>query len=128
MYPKEFRYTNDHEWILVEDGTGTVGITDHAQDELGDVVYVELPEVGTKLEAGAVMGTIESVKAVADLFAPVSGEVTAVNEALEDEPELVNSSPHEAGWMVKLALSDPGELEKLMTAEAYEEYLQESDH
>jgi glycine cleavage system H protein len=119
MYPAELKYTKDHEWIRLEGETGTVGITDFAQQQLGDVVYVELPEVGAKLSAGESFGTIESVKAVSELYAPVSGEVTEVNTSLREAPERVNSKPHEA-WMVKLRLSDPGETTGLLDATAYQ--------
>jgi glycine cleavage system H protein len=119
MYPTDLKYTNEHEWVRIEGGTGSVGITDFAQQQLGDVVYVELPEVGTEVAAGQVFGTIESVKAVSELFAPVSGEVTAVNTELKDHPERVNSKPHES-WMVKIKLSNPGDAAKLMDAASYE--------
>lgn len=129
MYPEEFRYTKDHEWIKLENEIGIVGITQHAQEELGDVVFVELPEVDTEVKAGEPMGTIESVKAVADLFAPMSGKIIEVNEALVEEPELVNTSPHERGWMVKLQITAPEEQNELMDSKAYEEYCQqESEH
>jgi glycine cleavage system H protein len=121
-YPTNLNYTKEHEWIAVAAGVGTVGITDFAQQQLGDVVYVELPEVGATLTAGQVFGTIESVKAVSELFAPVSGEVIEVNTALKDRPDEVNSNPHEA-WMVKVRLSDAAELEGLMDAPAYEALL-----
>ena len=118
-YPAHLKYTKEHEWIRVDGDTGTIGITDFAQQQLGDVVYVELPDVGTTLTAGQVFGTIESVKAVSELFAPVSGEVVETNGALKDRPDQVNSQPHDA-WMVKVKLSDSGELASLMDAAAYE--------
>jgi len=121
-YPTDLKYTKEHEWIRLEGETGTVGITDFAQQQLGDVVYVELPEVGATLTAGQVFGTIESVKAVSELFAPVSGEVVEVNASLKDRPEDVNGKPHEA-WMVKVKLSSPGEAGALMDAAAYEALL-----
>jgi glycine cleavage system H protein len=121
-YPTHLKYTKEHEWIVLDGGVGTVGITDFAQQQLGDVVYVELPEVGATLAAGQVFGTIESVKAVSELFAPVSGAVTEVNTAWKDRPDEVNSKPHDA-WMVKVRLSNPGELEGLMDASAYEALL-----
>lgn len=124
-YPDSYRYTEEHEWISVDAEIGTVGITDHAQDELGDVVFVELPEVGSRVQAGATFGTIESVKAVSDLYAPVSGEVTEVNDELVDRPEVVNDDPHGAAWMVKIKLDDPGQVEGLMTAAAYQGHIQE---
>jgi glycine cleavage system H protein len=104
MYPDDLKYTKDHEWIRLEDGTGVVGITDFAQKQLGDVVYVDLPEVGTTVEAGQPFGTIESVKAVSELFSPVSGEIVEVNTSLRDKPEAVNQQPHET-WMVKIRMS-----------------------
>jgi glycine cleavage system H protein len=125
MYPTDYRYTKDHEWIKVDGETGTVGITDYAQHELGDVVFVELPKMGTKLKAGQSLGTVESVKAVSEIYAPVSGEVTAVNSALSDAPEKINSDPHGAAWMVKVKLADKKELNALMDATAYEAYIAE---
>jgi len=120
--PSDLKYASTHEWARNEgDGTVTVGITDHAQDSLGDVVYVELPEVGTVVVAGDEAGVVESVKAASDIYAPVSGEVIAVNEALEDTPETVNDSPYEDGWFYKLKMSDPGELDNMMEADAYAE-------
>jgi glycine cleavage system H protein len=123
MYPKEYRYTTKHEWIQVDGDTGVVGITFHAQEQLGDVVYVELPKAGAKLQAMQSFGTVESVKAVSDLYAPMSGEVSAVNDALLDAPETLNQDPHKQGWLVRLKLSNKSELEKLLTAEQYEELL-----
>jgi glycine cleavage system H protein len=123
MYPKEYRYTKEHEWIHVEGDIGRVGITLHAQEQLGDVVYVELPKAGSKLQAMQSFGTVESVKAVSDLYAPMSGEVTEVNGSLIDTPETLNSDPHKDGWLLRLKLSDKNELEKLMTAEQYEQFL-----
>jgi glycine cleavage system H protein len=125
MYPKEFRYTKDHEWIRVDGEVGVVGITEFAQSELGDVVFVELPEVGDQFDAGAEVGTIESVKAVSSLYSPVSGEIVEVNEALADKPELVNEDPHGDGWMMKVKLGDAGQVEELMSAEQYEEHAAE---
>jgi glycine cleavage system H protein len=119
MYPADRKYTKDHEWIHVEGDTGSVGITDYAQQQLGDVVYVEVPEVGTTLTAGQAFGTIESVKAVSELFAPVSGEVTEVNGSLKDHPEHVNEKPHDT-WILKVRLSDPGEAGTLLDAAAYQ--------
>jgi glycine cleavage system H protein len=118
-YPTDLNYTKEHEWIRIDGGTGAVGITDFAQQQLGDVVYVELPEVGATVAQGQVFGTIESVKAVSELFAPVSGEVLEVNAGLKDRPEHVNSQPHDT-WMVKLKLTNTGELAELMDAAAYE--------
>jgi glycine cleavage system H protein len=118
-YPTNLKYTKEHEWIRLDGGTGSVGITDFAQQQLGDVVYVELPDVGAEMTAGQVFGTIESVKAVSELFAPVSGEVVEINSALKDKPEDVNSKPHEA-WMVKVKLANSGETASLLDAAAYE--------
>jgi len=118
-YPADLKYTKEHEWIRVEGDTGVIGITDFAQQQLGDVVYVELPEVGATLTKGQAFGTIESVKAVSELFAPLSGTVTAVNSELKDRPDSVNSAPHDA-WMIKLTLSDPAEAGSLLDAAAYE--------
>ncbi len=126
--PTELKYAASHEWArLEEDGTVTVGITDHAQDALGDVVFVELPEVGSTLAAGDEAGVVESVKAASDIYAPIGGEVVAVNGQLEDEPETVNSSPYEDGWFFRLQPSDAGELGKLLSAEQYLEACAEDD-
>ncbi|OHB29915.1 MAG: glycine cleavage system protein H [Desulfuromonadaceae bacterium GWC2_58_13] len=126
-FPEELKYTEEHEWVLIEDGVATVGITDFAQDALGDVVFVELPEVGTVLEAGKSFGVVESVKAVSDVYAPVSGEVIEINEELPDTPELVNTSPYEDGWMVKIKLADNVELDDLMDADAYQEFVEDEE-
>ena len=122
-YPSDLKYTKEHEWIRVEGTTGVIGITDFAQQQLGDVVYVELPEIGSKMTAGQVFGTIESVKAVSELFAPVSGEVTETNGSLKDRPDHVNSKPHET-WMVKVKISNSGEVASLLDAGAYEKLIQ----
>lgn len=120
--PAELKYTSEHEWVsaLSADGTVRVGITDHAQDALGDVVYLDLPQEGDSLEANAVFGEVESTKSVSDLFAPLTGEVVAVNSALEDSPELVNSDPYGEGWILELRPEDPVAIEGLLTAEAYQ--------
>ncbi len=118
----ETRYTGDHEWVRVESDTATVGITNYAQEQLGDVVFVDLPEAGTNLEKGAEAATVESVKAASEVYAAVSGEVIEVNEALTDEPGLVNSAPEADGWFFKLKLSDPAELDELMDAAAYKDH------
>lgn len=123
-YPTKYRYTREHEWIEANGHAGTVGITDHAQDSLGDIVFVELPKVGDKVERGKVFGSVESVKAVSDLYSPASGTVTAVNEELTTAPEKINADAH-AAWIMKIELSDPGEVESLLTADAYEEYVKE---
>ena len=124
--PSELKYASSHEWArLEEDGTVTVGITDHAQDALGDVVFVELPEVGATLAAGDEAGVVESVKAASDIYAPVGGEVLAVNEQLEDEPEMVNADPYNDGWFFKLRPGDTDELDGLMSAEDYRQHCEE---
>ena len=123
MYPENFRYTKEHEWVHVEGDTASVGITDHAQHELGDIVYVDLPKVGAHLEKGKTLGSVESVKAVSDVYAPVSGEVTEINSTLADAPEKLNEDPHGAAWLVKLKLSDPAEVQNLMTAAEYQTYV-----
>jgi glycine cleavage system H protein len=125
MYSEANLYTKDHEWILVQENVGTIGITDYAQHELGDVVYVDLPEVGDTFEANEPFGSVESVKAVSEIFSPVSGEIVEVNTKLEASPELINQSPHEQAWMIKIRLTNPGELKELLSAQAYVEYLQE---
>ncbi len=117
--PAELRYAASHEWIKVEGTTGVVGISDHAQSELSDVVYVELPKVGAKVNAGAVVATIESVKAASDIYSPASGEITEVNSELSKKPELVNQDPYGAAWLFKIALSAPGEVQKLQDAASY---------
>ncbi|MGD0100936.1 MAG: glycine cleavage system protein GcvH [Acidobacteriota bacterium] len=125
MYPEDYVYSKDHEWISVQKNVGTIGITDYAQHELGDVVYVDLPEVGDTFEAGDPFGSVESVKAVSEVFCPISGEVIEVNSKLEDSPELINQSPHQNAWMIKVRLTNPEEIKELLSAEEYEEYLQE---
>jgi len=127
MYPGDFYYTKDHEWIQVKGQEAVVGITDFAQKQLGDVVYVQLPEVGAKLSSHQAMGTIESVKAVSDVFSPVSGEVSAVNTNLASAPEMVNQDPHGQGWIIKLKLANPKELEALMKAGDYEKFVEGLD-
>lgn len=123
-YPAGYRYTKEHEWISVEGTAGTVGITDYAQSSLGDIVFVELPKVGDAVEAGKIFGSVESVKAVSDLYSPVSGTVTAINEELKDKPEKVNEDAN-ATWMLKLELKDAAELDSLLSAEAYEKFVSE---
>lgn len=127
MYPADFRYTKDHEWIQVTGATGTVGITDYAQHALGDVVFVELPKTGIKVKAGDVLGTVESVKAVSEVFSPLAGEVTEVNSALANAPEKINQDPHGTAWLVKLKLDDPKAAASLMDAKAYTAYVAEKE-
>ena len=122
--PPDLRYTKEHEWVRVADGIGTVGITDYAQDQLGDVVYVDLPSPGKQLSQLAVFGEIESVKAVSELYAPVSGEVVESNGALADKPELINESPYSEGWIMKLRLTEESEVENLLTADQYSDYIE----
>ncbi|MDT7603639.1 MAG: glycine cleavage system protein [Acidobacteriota bacterium] len=121
--PEDLHYSKDHEWVRVEGDAGTIGITDHAQHSLGDVVYVELPKVGDSFGAHEAFGSVESVKAVSELFSPVGGEVTGVNETLQDEPEKVNTDPYGAAWMIKVRIKDSGEVDKLMNAAEYEDYV-----
>lgn len=123
MYPENFRYTKEHEWILIEGDTGTIGITDHAQSELGDIVYVDLPKVGSNLSEGATMGSVESVKAVSDIYSPISGEVMEINESLSSTPEKLNADPHGEAWLVKIKLSNPSEVAKLLSAADYQTYI-----
>ena len=123
MYPDNFRYTKEHEWVLADGDTATVGITDHAQQELGDIVYVDLPKVGTKVDAGKSLGSVESVKAVSDIYSPVSGEIVEINESLADAPEQLNTDPHGRAWLVKIRLGSPEEISHLMTAADYQSYI-----
>lgn len=122
------KYTADHEWLQVEGDIATVGITDHAQDAMGDLVYVELPEVGDEVKAADEAGVVESVKAASDIYAPVTGEIVAINEELNDSPEVVNKDPYGEGWMFKIKLADPAELDDLLTAEAYQEQCDAEAH
>jgi glycine cleavage system H protein len=128
MYPTDYRYTNEHEWVRVEDDIAVLGVTDFAQKELGEVVFVELPEVGHVYDAGDEIGTIESVKAVAEIYTPLAGEVVEVNEALKDDPELVNEDPHADGWLVKIKFSASSDFDDLMDAEAYAEFAEQGKH
>ena len=123
MYPANFHYTKEHEWVRVEGDVGVVGITDHAQKELGDIVYVDLPKPGTQLDQGKTLGSVESVKAVSDIYAPVSGEVVEVNALLSTAPEKLNEDPHGDAWLVKLKLSAPDEIKRLLSAEDYQNYV-----
>jgi glycine cleavage system H protein len=123
MYPANFHYTKEHEWVRVEGGIGVVGITDHAQQELGDIVYVDLPKPGTHLDQGKTLGSVESVKAVSDIYAPVSGEVVEINPLLSTAPEKLNEDPHGDAWLVKIKLSAPDEIKRLLSAEDYQNYV-----
>ncbi len=123
MDPENLRYTKEHEWVRVEGDTGIIGITSHAQSELGDIVYVDLPKAGAVVQQGKTIGSVESVKAVSDIFTPVSGEVLEVNGLLTDSPETLNKDPYGAGWLVKIKLSDPGESAKLLTAAEYQAFV-----
>jgi len=122
-YPEQFRYTKEHEWVGQDGSMATVGITDHAQKELGDIVYVELPKVGAHVEQGKTLGSVESVKAVSDIYAPVSGEVVEINESLAEAPEKINADPHGEAWLVKIRLSAPDEVGALLSAADYEGYI-----
>jgi glycine cleavage system H protein len=124
-FPEELKYTEEHEWVMVEEELAVIGITDFAQDALGDVVFVELPEVGTVLEAGKAFGVVESVKAVSDIYAPVSGVVEEINDDLVDAPEIINTSPYEDGWMIKIRMNDVADADALMDAEAYQALIAE---
>jgi glycine cleavage system H protein len=124
-YPKQFRYTKEHEWVDAKGDLATIGITDYAQHELGDVVFVELPKPGAKIEAGKSFGTVESVKAVSEIYAPATGEVVEANAALHDTPEKINTDPHGAAWLIKVRLANPADVAKLMDATAYEAYVAE---
>ncbi|MEO7650668.1 MAG: glycine cleavage system protein GcvH [Bryobacteraceae bacterium] len=124
IYPDDFRYTKEHEWVKAEGVAATIGITDHAQEELGDIVYVDLPKVGATVEQGKSLGSVESVKAVSDIYSPVSGEVTGINESLAAAPEQLNADPHGAAWLVKVRLTNPGEIVQLMSAADYQTYIQ----
>ena len=122
-YPEDFRYTKEHEWVKMEADTGLVGITDHAQKELGDIVYVDLPKLGARVEKGKSLGSVESVKAVSDIYAPISGEVIAINELLTTAPEKLNEDPHGAAWLVKVRVSAPDEIKQLLSAQDYQTYI-----
>ncbi len=127
MYPETYRYTKEHEWILVEGDAATVGLTFYAQKEMGDIVYVDLPKPGDPVAQAKAMGSVESVKAVVDIYAPASGEVTAVNEDLSSTPEKLNEDPHGEAWLVKIRLADPKEVEGLMTSAEYQQYLEKPE-
>jgi len=125
-FPDNLVYSREHEWVLAQEGVATIGITDFAQDELGDIVFVELPEVGAELGRNAAFGVAESVKTVSDLYCPAEGEVIEVNNSLEDNPEQVNNSPYDKGWMIKVKMADPSQLDDMMSAEDYAKYVKES--
>jgi glycine cleavage system H protein len=122
-YPENFRYTREHEWVSLDGATATVGITFHAQEELGDIVYVDLPKVGSAFDKGKSFGSVESVKAVSDIYAPVSGEVTEINESLANSPEKLNEDPHGAAWLIRLKVESASEFNNLMSAEEYQTYV-----
>jgi glycine cleavage system H protein len=123
IFPENLKYTKDHEWIRIEGATGVIGITEYAQGELGDIVFVELAAVGKKIEAGQSFGTVEAVKAVSDLYSPVTGEITAVNKEILETPELVNKEPYERGWMIKVKIDNSSELNSLLDTEAYKKLI-----
>jgi glycine cleavage system H protein len=122
-YPESYRYTKEHEWVHADSGVGTIGITDHAQEELGDIVFVNLPKPGSSVKKGETFGSVESVKAVSDIYSPVTGEVTAANDLLSQKPETLNSDPHGEGWLIKVKLAAPEEINALLSAEDYEKYI-----
>lgn len=124
MYPDEFRYSKDHEWVKVEGGEAVIGVSDFAQHQLGDIIYVELPQVGATLDVHQSVGVIESVKSVSDVYAPVSGEIVAVNEALAQGPDRINQDPHGKGWIARIKMRNPADVEALMTAGDYEKYVE----
>jgi glycine cleavage system H protein len=125
-FPEDLKYTREHEWVSIDGTIATIGITDHAQQQLGDVVFVELPAVGDRVEKSDAFGVVESTKAVSDVYAPVSGEVAEVNDDLPDNPELINEDPYGDGWMIKLTIGDKSDLDDLMTADEYRKYVEES--
>lgn len=124
MIPEDLRYTEEHEWIKIDGETAVIGITNHACEELGEIVFVETPEIGSEISQGDEFGSVESVKTVSSLYAPVSGTVTEINEELENNPDLVNESPYDAGWLIKVELADQAEIDDLMSPEEYETYLE----
>ena len=126
MVPQELKYTKDHEWVKIEENEAILGITDYAQSEMGDITFVELPDAGSDIKRSESFATVESVKAASDIYAPMSGKVTAVNEALQDNPEIMNQSPYNDGWICRVSIADTGEQNNLMDAAAYEKYLEES--
>jgi glycine cleavage system H protein len=124
MYPSDRRYTKEHEWVIAEGDSGTMGLTDYAQEQLGDIVYLEMPEVGAEFAKGDVMGSVESVKAVSEIYAPLGLKVAEINSDLENEPEKVNAEPHEGGWICKVEITDAAELDELMDAAAYQAFIE----
>lgn len=124
-FPKDLKYHKEHTWVKVEGSRALIGITDHAQEELGDIVYVELPERGSESEQDESFGTVESAKAISELFAPISGRVVDINEDLADQPELINDDPYDSGWLVEIEMSDPSELDSLLTADTYKKFIEE---
>lgn len=124
-FPKELKYTREHEWVLLEGKVATIGITDFAQDSLGDIVFLELPEEGVAIESGETFGVVESVKAVSDIYAPISGRIVEVNKDLVDQPEIINEDPYGEGWMIKVEFNDSSELEEFLTSEEYESFIEE---
>jgi glycine cleavage system H protein len=126
-FPEDLKYTREHEWVLIDGSIATIGITDHAQHELGDVVFVELPAVGDRVEKTEAFGVVESTKAVSDVYAPLSGEVTEINDDLPDNPELINEDPYGDGWMIKIAVGDAADLDDLMSAEEYRKFVEEAE-
>ncbi len=126
-YPPEYRYTKQHEWVGVSGDVATIGITDYAQHELGDVVFAELPKVGVKVESGKSFGTVESVKAVSEIYSPVSGEVTEINGELQNTPEKINTDPHGSAWLIRVKLANPAEVKGLMDAAGYEAFIADAD-
>jgi|TARA_B110000116_G_C16760595_1_gene548170 glycine cleavage system H protein len=127
MYPNNLKYSEEHEWLLESNGIATIGITDFAVDSLGDIVFVELPQKGTQINQFSTFGEVESVKAASEIYTPISGEIIEINENLETEPELLNNSPYENGWLIKVKMSDPTEIEKLMDSKAYEQFVNAGD-
>ena len=125
-FPEDLKYTREHEWVSIDGSVATIGITDHAQEQLGDVVFVELPSVGDRVEKADAFGVVESTKAVSDVYAPLSGEVSEVNDDLPDNPELINEDPYGDGWMVKITLGDKADLEDLMTADEYRKFIEDA--
>lgn len=124
-FPKDLKYHKEHTWVKIEGNRALIGITDHAQEELGDIVYVELPERGSESEQDESFGTVESAKAISELFAPVSGRVVDINEDLADQPELINDDPYDSGWLVEIEMNDTSELDSLLTADTYKKYIEE---